>query len=661
MINGKQQNILSLDKNNSQSTQNRAAQNLLTQTEQDFLLSQELEIKQNSKQSDTYQNITIYYFDLTLAKSLKSQIVKVDRNRLFNNPLGKIINQENKQSIIISYQKNQPKSSESDQSDQPCQNNIRCFDQAQEGCIKLSANLQNNPIEKILNPQNSQISPSIQKQDQQKIQINPSQSDNQLTQSSDIQFQSDKQKNETQNMLNQSESIAQQQVLLNPKQIIQQSENSQENCSSKSNLICDKVVQNTKEQPQLQKVIKLDQSSFEQNKNQKENNFKQLKEEEIYKQQNLQHESKKSGQISNEDQKSYDLREQEAQQDAQKQQNNKSQDDKKNSQQDKKFQKNSLEQILVIDYQNYQQILDQIQAYQFKEYEIQKQSEFQTEVGNLIERKFNEDIFNNINKNCIKNTHFESMKNNIFISLQQRKFYLSKLLKSNEKQDLFIGYEEQDKLQYENELIYIKYNLSQTEYKITELMLEALNISYQIIDISSNNTYLFVLSADDIENIQNKLKLFNQALNMDLYYSNQKNHFEISLKNQNQCINSKKQIEFLFSFIKEQTYYMCQFNDKQIEGIMLKANKQQITQSLQNFVIYHIFNISYIENSSSQQNKMDLNISDPIQAITTNGQIDKIISLKDSIKQQENAPNQNIKPDRRIQFQRVLNRKITNI
>ncbi|KAL4450410.1 hypothetical protein ABPG74_019308 [Tetrahymena malaccensis] len=665
MIQDDQQNILSLDKNNSKSTQNEAAQNLLTQMKQDFLLSQELEIKQNSKQPDSYQNITLNSFDLTLTKSLKSQIGKVARNRLFTNALCKIINQENKQSVIISYQKNSSKSQELDQNDQSYQNNLKFLDQIQEECIKVSTSFQNNPTVKKLNPQNSSISTSIQKQKQKKSQQNPSQLDNWLAQSSDIQHQSGCQ----------SQELVQMQVLLNSKENLQQNENSQQICSSKIDFISDKIVQNIKDQLSLQKEIKLNQSSFEQKKNQQEDILQLIKDEDIYRQQNLKYESNKLGQIQQEKKKSDDMRVQEAKQDAEKQQNiqlqenfkypdnfpfdknqqqkqEKSQDDIKNSQQ--KYQENSLEQILVIDEKNYKKILNQIYEYQFNEYEMQEQSEFYTDVGNFFERKFNEDTFNKINKNCIQNTHFEQMKNTIFNQLQQRNFYLCKLLSSNEKQDLFIGYEELDTLQYENELISIKYNMTQTEYKITEKMFEALKINCQIIDISINNTYVFILSVSDIEVIQDQIKLFNESLNKVLNYSSYKNYFEISFKDSDQYKkfqSQEKQIEFLLSFIKEQTYYMCEFNDKQVEGIMLNLIQQQIIQQLQNFVIYHIFNLSLKEDSFPQQNKMEQNQSYVIQqkkAMNTYHLINNNICLQDNTIQQENTPNQITKIESRI-------------
>ncbi|KAL4461924.1 hypothetical protein ABPG74_000769 [Tetrahymena malaccensis] len=95
------------------------------------------------------------------------------------------------------------------------------------------------------------------------------------------------------------------------------------------------------------------------------------------------------------------------------------------------------------------------------------------------------------------------MKSEILQELKEKNFYICKLLISNEKQDLFIGYEDIDQYQYENELILIKYNINQSELQITELMFEALQLEQKKIEIQSPNT---IRDITDVNSMINKQK-----------------------------------------------------------------------------------------------------------------------------------------------------------
>ncbi|KAL4493892.1 hypothetical protein ABPG73_010170 [Tetrahymena malaccensis] len=464
MIKDQQQSNLSQDQNKFQQIQNNETQNSLIQANQDFNAVQELQITQDYKQADWRNNIMLNSSDLTLKKSLKSQVAKLAHNKMLTNVLCKIINQKNEQIVQIIYQKNAQKSPELDLQGHLYQINQKYLDQKQEECIILSTG--------------SQKSHTGQREDKEDIQQN-----------------------------NQSQSIK----------------------------------------------------------------FNQI--------------------------------------------------------------------LFILIQQNHQHILEEIQAYQFKDYEQQDQTEAQSQIGYLIERKFNEDTFNSVNnKSSFKNKHFEQMKREIFIKLEEKNYYLCKLLNSNDKQDMFIGYEEQDECQYEDELIQIKYNMTQQELKITQQTFEALQLEYEEIDIQSHNTYVFVLSKKDIENLQSNLKNFNQVLDEIFNILKFKKHFEITFKNENKQQNSEKEIDFLFSFLKNQKYYLCEFNDQQIEGIMLKADHQQIIQSFQDYINLQIYNISLKDDDFTQQDfRQSKDIAEEKEVSS-----DKTQARPENINLQESILNQNI-------------------
>ncbi|KAL4493893.1 hypothetical protein ABPG73_010171, partial [Tetrahymena malaccensis] len=663
-----QQSSLTQDQNKFQLIQNKATQSSLIQTNQNFILVQELEISQNSKQDDWIQNITLNSSDLTLKNSLKSKIVKVARSRTLTNVQYKIINEEKKQTIQMSCQKNRLKPSELDLSCHLYKINQQYQDQQQEECIILSTGSQEFHSGQRSTNQNSQIIIPFQKIDQKNTQID----EFSLIQSQNFEGESENKKKQTENMFDYPDRLAQQK----PSQI----DNREKTLSS--NQISQKTVQNTKQYSESQKEIKKEQDSFKNNKNQQDDNkLIQKKEEDIQKQENgifisqsitnqiqekikdkdfdnfYQQQDQKDVQEQNKIQQQIDSKESDIVQydpmDKYLQEKQKKYlEDKENDKQNNNCQQDISHQILIdLSQKNYQHIFDEIQAYQFIEYGQQDQTEDQSQVGHFIERKFNEDTFKIINKSFIKNKLFEEMENKIFKVLQERNYYICKLLNQNEKQDLFIGYEELGQFQYDDELIQIKYNMTQSELKITELMFDALQLEYQKIDIQSHNTYAFILSKKDIENLQAKLTIFNLALNDALNFSEFQNHSEITLKNTNKQIKIQKyekQIDFLFSFLKDQKYYQCEFNVKQIEGIMLDADLQQIIQLLQDFLIQQIFNQSLKDDDFAQQNfrkskgiiKEKEAISDKAQTRLENINQQEIIHNQDTI--QEHMSNLNL-------------------
>ncbi|KAL4510355.1 hypothetical protein ABPG72_008245 [Tetrahymena utriculariae] len=106
IMNIEQYNILSSDKNNSQSNKIQLTQNKLSGTQCDLLVTNQEEIKLNDQQQATQQRYDFYQSDFTIQKRLKSKIFKQTQSMLFSNAVCQIINQEKKQSALISYSTN---------------------------------------------------------------------------------------------------------------------------------------------------------------------------------------------------------------------------------------------------------------------------------------------------------------------------------------------------------------------------------------------------------------------------------------------------------------------------------------------------------------------------------------------------------------------------
>ncbi|KAL4512520.1 hypothetical protein ABPG72_020357 [Tetrahymena utriculariae] len=73
---------------------------------EELITNNQEEIKLNDKQQTTQERQYFYQSDSTLQKFLRSQIFKQAQNKLFSNAVCQIINQEKKQSALISYSAN---------------------------------------------------------------------------------------------------------------------------------------------------------------------------------------------------------------------------------------------------------------------------------------------------------------------------------------------------------------------------------------------------------------------------------------------------------------------------------------------------------------------------------------------------------------------------
>ncbi|KAL4474406.1 hypothetical protein ABPG72_010701 [Tetrahymena utriculariae] len=129
MIKEEQQNILSQDKNNQKLNKIILTQNQLSHNQcEKFITNNQVEIKLNDQQQTKQERQNFYQSDSTLQKCLRSQIFKQAQNRLFSNAVCQIMNQEKKQSALISFSTNhcnpQDLNSKSQQSQQFIQTTI---------------------------------------------------------------------------------------------------------------------------------------------------------------------------------------------------------------------------------------------------------------------------------------------------------------------------------------------------------------------------------------------------------------------------------------------------------------------------------------------------------------------------------------------------------
>ncbi|KAL4513094.1 hypothetical protein ABPG72_017779 [Tetrahymena utriculariae] len=214
-----------------------------------------------------------------------------------------------------------------------------------------------------------------------------------------------------------------------------------------------------------------------------------------------------------------------------------------------------------------------------------------------IKIECNQEIFDKINQtSSFKNIYFQQQKIDIFNKLKNENIFINKLIHSNEKGDLFIGFEEVQVSQYYDKIIKILYNQSQEQEKDKEiLVLDILKFQYEFIEINENNAHILILDKEECLSFKKKFKQYMKSIQKNLNFNQLENLFQITLENEQQ--------NFLISFLKQQIKFLCEFTDQDVQGIMINANLQQIIQPFQNYILNYVFNI--IINKSENENSQD--------------------------------------------------------
>ncbi|KAL4495924.1 hypothetical protein ABPG73_010992 [Tetrahymena malaccensis] len=117
-----------------------------------------------------------------------------------------------------------------------------------------------------------------------------------------------------------------------------------------------------------------------------------------------------------------------------------------------------------------------IMDYKFSEFE--ESGELQ-QTGCEIKKQWNQQIFEKVEGNQVQSEIFQSQKSKIFESLQQKQYYLCKILISNQIQDFILGYF-QDKYDNFDEYIFqITYVYAQSNINQQKLILTTLGFEYE--------------------------------------------------------------------------------------------------------------------------------------------------------------------------------------
>ncbi|EAR88325.2 tetratricopeptide repeat protein (macronuclear) [Tetrahymena thermophila SB210] len=592
MIKDKKENILSQCNNNLQSNQDIITQNLVTQTQYGSHENLEQQIKINSKEELSQINFLSQESDLTIQRGLKSKIEKFSKSRLFSSDICSIVNQEKQQIAIISTVETQ----------------LNCSNPSQEKCIpsqqrELTILTKTNKDQQQLVHQDdgcdTQLKSKIYsiKENQQirplKIQSNQQGSQNQ--QNNQVDYAQVLQKDQAQVKTYQREGeskTAQTQKQVGNNEISQKivnivNEDLMQQFSSQAykDQIKDKEqFDNTNNHPiKFENKGGLEEACFT-------NLSDKFQDEEI---KNITRDSYITNQSISQNVLITSEKIKEEQIPLMQGETQGLSDYGINNQQYESL----IDQLSYLKHNELTSLKKQYEEYRFEGYE-QKQYDRDEYTGVIQEREWKQEVFDAINKGVFKNNNFEKQKSDIIDQLKNQNLYICKLLQSSKKGDLFIGYEELDIAQYNDHLIKISYKQTEKELERDISILQALRLNnYQHFEVEWNNTYIQVLPLSECQLVELKLKNFLMEALPKLNFSKIGRYLEIIIKN-NQFFKEekvRKQIDFLFSFLKDQKYYLCEFYDQDIKGIQLSVNYSQIIRSFQDFILNAIFGLNLVK------------------------------------------------------------------
>ncbi|KAL4512710.1 hypothetical protein ABPG72_020547 [Tetrahymena utriculariae] len=169
--------------------------------------------------------------------------------------------------------------------------------------------------------------------------------------------------------------------------------------------------------------------------------------------------------------------------------------------------------------------------------------------------------------------------------------FINKLMHSNEKGDLFVGFQELGESQYNDKIIKILYNLSIEQEKDKNiLVLDILKFQYESIQIIENNMHILILDKEECLLLKKKIKQYMESVQKNLNCYQLENLFKITIENSEQ--------NFLIPFLKQQKNYLCEFINQGIQGILIDTNQQQIIKQFQNYILKSVFNITINKNKN---------------------------------------------------------------
>ncbi|KAL4478066.1 hypothetical protein ABPG72_013505 [Tetrahymena utriculariae] len=231
-----------------------------------------------------------------------------------------------------------------------------------------------------------------------------------------------------------------------------------------------------------------------------------------------------------------------------------------------------------------QQLCLHIEEYNFIEYEkcmeYSEQPQFK-----VLKQIWSEEIFNQANK---------------------KQFYLSKIIFSNEKEDVILGFSGQKP----EEFIFNITNQSvQQEIESYIQIIQTLNMYVELIQIEPQKCSVLVMQKKDFFLVQNNFQLLTYFQG---HISELEDCYEINSKTCqycNACDGKKFCMNFecfkniksrILAFFQNRNYQYCEFTDKQIDGVIFKLNLEEIKISYLEFIYDTIFGFLKQKNTNLQ-------------------------------------------------------------
>ncbi|KAL4509006.1 hypothetical protein ABPG73_006392 [Tetrahymena malaccensis] len=274
-----------------------------------------------------------------------------------------------------------------------------------------------------------------------------------------------------------------------------------------------------------------------------------------------------------------------------------------------------IQKILIIGYsQNSQcchllllkekKIINKIEAYQFIDYE--KQVQLRDQVFYI--KEWQQNIFESVDGNQIQSQNFQQYKQIIFENLEQKQFYLCKIIYSSQNEDLILGFFQDDYGNFDEYIFKIIYSQVQPNIDSQIQIIQQIEIEFDHIKLDQENISILILTKKDFLTIQNKLEML---ISFKQYIQQNGQNYEINSQNCQECkqcrdqktcenINCFKNIKCrIQAFLQNKKYSCCQYKDNLTEGILFQMNQKELSLEYLNFIYLTIF--GFIENDQANE------------------------------------------------------------
>ncbi|KAL4513152.1 hypothetical protein ABPG72_017837 [Tetrahymena utriculariae] len=587
------QNISYLGQDSQGSTKYFQNLNLLNKQE---LYSQifQNQVRSPNKQNELDDTQISINSEKTLKREIKSQILRsrIGQNRVFENPMCQIINQNNTQHVILSYQNQQNQNMFKNLSSK--NSNYQNFQSQDQNSFQLD---QRSYQESNFNKQKDQIKQNqttkepIQnkingfklQQSQEKIDINLQEDKQQLNVKSDIipEILNKQENNEIKKIVCQQQN---QQIYYEQK-ILQQSDKIQQNSILELQSICKEYKQNS-----LDENIPFQSNQLENYST----NVKQVEQDKILKNQqqaikNQQEAAPQPSEMQNNN-KNYLISN-----DSQQKQNTlATQQEIESITNQQQFEINkSVKKLSYISSSYFSQlkiVYDKIEGYQFYEYEKK------IELGHQafqIKKEWNQEIFDRTNGKQFQSDAFQSSKQKIFQSLKEKQYYLCKIITSNQIEDLIVGFFQDEYENFEEYIFKINYKQFQSDIDTQNQIIKTLGLKLEFFKLEQEKISIQIIKKNNFLSISEKFeqlvwfKKNIQKLEVNYEINSQNVQQCKKCENQNTCENQNCFINIklgILTFLQNKNYSYCEYQNKLINGIIFQLSQEKFVSEYLSFV-----------------------------------------------------------------------------